>query len=279
VLVCLTPLPGILSIVSIIQAIILGVVQGLTEFIPVSSSGHLLLTERILGVSNGGLTFDVALHIGTLLSLMVFFHEDIRLLARGLANKNEYSQLSRLIILATIPAVIAGILLENTVESTFRSVRLVAINLMIVAVLMLLAEKVAKQKNKKTSLRNTTTKQALAIGAAQAIALVPGVSRSGITITTGLFAGLDRIAATRFAFLLALPITLGAIIKVCITSGSVQISQEADLFAVGILTSFISGLFAIKFLLGFLSKHSLAVFAYYRLALGAIILLALVVIN
>jgi len=265
--------------VSIIQAIILGVVQGLTEFIPVSSSGHLLLTERILGVSNGGLTFDVALHIGTLLSLMVFFHEDIRLLARGLANKNEYSQLSRLIILATIPAVIAGILLENTVESTFRSVRLVAINLMIVAVLMLLAEKVAKQKNKKTSLRNTTTKQALAIGAAQAIALVPGVSRSGITITTGLFAGLDRIAATRFAFLLALPITLGAIIKVCITSGSVQISQEADLFAVGILTSFISGLFAIKFLLGFLSKHSLAVFAYYRLALGAIILLALVVIN
>lgn len=258
---------------TIIQALILGLVQGLTEFIPVSSSGHLVLLHDLLGVNEGGLVFDVALHFGTLLALICYFHKDILLLTQGLLGKNDYQRLAWWLAVATIPAVVGGILLESTAESAFRSVRLVAVNLIAVALLMLLAERIAKRYQKKTKLKQVAGKQAIAVGVAQAAALVPGVSRSGATITTGLFVGLDRVAATRFSFLLGIPIMIGALGKVLLDGDVMhRIGDEAGVFSVGILAAFLSGLFAIRFLLRFLAHHTLAIFAYYRIGLGLIVL-------
>lgn len=258
---------------SIIEAIILGLAQGLTEFIPVSSSGHLVLLHEAMGIAEKGLAFDVALHVGTLLALIIFFYRDIWQLVLGLLGKNNLKKLAWLLALATIPAVIAGVLLESAAESAFRSIRLVSVNLLAVALVMLLAEWFAKRYSKKTRLENVTTAQAVTIGLAQAAAIVPGVSRSGSTITTGLFLGMDRVAATRFSFLLGIPITAGAIGKVLISERSVNLIQsESSLFVVGILTAFVSGMFAIGFLLKYLAKHTLAIFAYYRIVLAVFVL-------
>jgi undecaprenyl-diphosphatase len=259
---------------TLLQALILGLVQGLTEFIPVSSSGHLVLTHAALGVTENGLAFDVALHVGTLLALVIYFYKDIWLLIKGLFGKNEYTRLAWLLALATIPAVIAGLLFESEAENAFRSTRLVAVSLIVVACLMLAAEHAARRYEHKTKLKKVTISQALAVGAAQAAAIVPGVSRSGSTITTGLFMGLDRVAATRFAFLLGIPITFGAILKVLTEEAAAQqLGNELGLFAVGAAAAFVSGLFAIRFLLRYLAGHTLAIFAYYRIGLGLLVLL------
>ncbi len=259
---------------SIVQALILGLVQGLTEFVPVSSSGHLVLMHQALGITENGLTFDVALHIGTLLALIVYFYKDLVLLVGGLFGKNDSRRLAWLLAAATVPAVIVGAALESTAESAFRSVRLVAINLILVAFVMLAAESFARRYKHKAELKNVTAKQALTIGAAQAAAIVPGVSRSGSTITTGLLLGLDRVAATRFSFLLGIPITAGAIAKVLLNAETFHtIGSEASIFLIGIITAFVSGLVAIRFLLRFLAGHTLALFAYYRIGLGLFVLL------
>ncbi|MBA3758231.1 undecaprenyl-diphosphatase UppP [Candidatus Saccharibacteria bacterium] len=258
---------------TILEAIILGLVQGLTEFIPVSSSGHLVLLHSVFGLQQDGLAFDVALHIGTLLALCIFFYKDIILLIQGILGRNDHKKLAWLIAAATIPAVIGGALLQNEAETSFRSVTLVAINLIVVALLMLAAERYAKNHYKSsTSLKKIRPVQAMAIGFAQVIALIPGVSRSGSTITTGIFVGLDRVAATRFSFLLAIPITFGAIAKTMLDGGGQQLSNELGIVLVGIRTAFVSGLFAIRFLIQYLAKHDLSVFAYYRILLGVLVL-------
>lgn len=261
---------------TIFEAIILGIIQGLTEFIPVSSSGHLLLGHYFFGETQTGLAFDVALHIGTFTALILYFYKDIWQLILGILGKNELKRISWLLLFATIPAVIGGFLLQDLAESSFRSPVLVSVNLIWVAFAMLAAEKYARNKKHKTEFNKTTTKQGMAIGFAQVLALVPGVSRSGSTITTGIFMGLDRVSATRFSFLLAIPITFGAIIKVVLSSDTLaQIDSQTGIFVTGIIAAFISGVFAIKFMLKYLSKHSLAVFAYYRIGLGVIVLLLL----
>ncbi len=258
---------------SIVQAIILGLVQGLTEFIPVSSSGHLVIMHHLLGVSTTGLSFDVALHLGTLMALLVFFHRDLITLAVALFKKSKQTRLAWLLAAATVPAVIAGVLLESAAETSFRSLRLVSFALLIMALVMLVAEKLSAARHTRTTLERVSFSQAMWMGIAQAIALIPGVSRSGVTITAGLFSGMDRVAATRFSFLLAIPITLGAAAKVLGSNNALQqIKSEQLVFAVGALTAFLAGLMAIRFLLRFLSKHSLAVFAYYRIFLALIIL-------
>lgn len=259
---------------NIIQAIILGLVQGLTEFIPVSSSGHLVIMHRLLGVTDAGLTFDVALHIGTLTALLIFFHKDIVSLTKALVHKNKQSKLAWLIVVATIPAVIVGFLLEQAAETSFRSVRLVAFNLLIMGTVMLFAERVSRKMSRHDSVDNINLIQALGVGIAQSLAIVPGVSRSGVTITAGLFAGMERVAATRFSFLLAIPITMGAAVKVLVNGDTLaQVGSEKAVFVAGILSALVSGLFAIKFLLAYLSRHSLAAFAYYRFALALAVLL------
>jgi undecaprenyl-diphosphatase len=260
--------------VNTLQAIILGLVQGLTEFIPVSSSGHLVLLHQVMSLNESGLAFDVALHFGTLLALIIYFYKDIWQLVLGILGKNDMKKLAWLLVVATIPAVISGVLLETAAESTFRSVRLVAFNLALVAFIMLGAEWFARRYERKKQLNQISATDAVIIGLAQASSVVPGVSRSGSTITTGLFLGLDRVAATRFSFLLGIPIISGAVLKVLVSvNANQQISTEPGLFLIGISTALVSGLFAIRFLLRYLSGHTLAVFAYYRLALAAFVIL------
>lgn len=258
---------------NIIEALILGIIQGLTEFIPVSSSGHLVIAHEAMGITANGLAFDVALHIGTLMALIAFFYKDIIRLTRAIFVKSRETRMAWLMVVATIPAVFAGLLLEDLAEDSFRSVTLVCINLIFLALLMLIAENSAKHKTNKTKLNNVTKKQAVFMGLAQAVSVVPGVSRSGSTITAGIFTGLDRVSATRFSFLLGIPITLGAILKVLIKPESFsRIKSETDLFLIGIITAFLTGAWAIGFLLKYLAKHSLNIFAYYRIALALIVL-------
>jgi len=259
---------------TIIQAIFLGIVQGLTEFIPVSSSGHLVLAEKLFGINGSSLAFDVALHGGTLLALFIYFWNDIVVLAKAFFVQSPQTKLARLIGLATIPAVIAGVLLEGYAEDTFRSVILVSFNLMAVAIVMLIAEAFIEKRESRTKLEKTSTKQALIMGGAQALAIIPGVSRSGSTITAGLFAGMDRLAATRFSFLLGIPIISGAFLKTVIAGdGMAQVNAEPEIFVVGIVTSLIFGLIAINFMLKYLANHTLRIFAYYRLAVGVFVIL------
>jgi undecaprenyl-diphosphatase len=260
---------------SIIEAIILGLVQGLTEFLPVSSSGHLVILHHALGLKEAELAFDVALHLGTLIALIAYFRKDLWQFTKGIFKKNDQTRTAWLLIMATIPAAIAGFLLESSAESTFRSVRLVGVTMLIFGLIMLMAERYYNGRESHTKFEKISRTQALIMGFAQAIALVPGVSRSGSTITSGLFAGLDRVAATRFSFLLGIPITAGAILKV-FTQSSVleQARSDQAVFIIGILTALLSGLFAIRFMLRYLANHGLQVFAYYRIASGLIILAA-----
>lgn len=261
---------------SILEAVILGIIQGLTEFIPVSSSGHLVLAHHLFGAPENGLAFDIALHAGTLLALLIFFGKDLFSYALSLFVKSDKTRITRLLIAATIPAAMVGFLLESAAESTFRSPVLVSINLIVVGGIMLLAENFYSKQKEHTKLEKISTKQGMAMGFAQALAIVPGVSRSGSTIIAGLFTGIDRVAATRFSFLLGIPIITGAMLKVFTDSAvRTDISQQAGIFAIGIITAFISGFIAIRFMLKFLSGHGLHVFAYYRIALGLLVIVLL----
>lgn len=262
---------------TILQAIFLGLVQGFTEFIPVSSSGHLILARHFMHLPTSGLTFDVALNIGTLAALVIYFHKDIWSLIKAIFSKQKETKLAWLLVAATIPAVIAGVLLESAAETSFRSPKLVAINLFVIAILMLCAERYYHlHVRKPTKLDDVTNKQALGMGVAQAAALVPGVSRSGSTISIGLFLGMDRVAAMRFSFLLGIPIMFGGIAKKLLEPGfTSQFHQQQAQYILGTLAAFVAGMIAIRFLLSYLSRHSLSLFAYYRIGVSILVLLIL----
>lgn len=255
---------------SIIDALILGLLQGATEFIPVSSSGHLLLAHEILGTGKDLLSFDVMLHVGTLLALLIYFYKDILVLAKNLFNKNKEGKLARLLLLATLPAALAGLLFSSYIEDNLRTTSVVVVTLSLVALLMIYADNKSNSKDKEI-----TKDRALKVGFAQALALIPGVSRSGITITTGVLTGMDKKAAARFSFLLAIPIIAGSAVGILIKDFSFsEISSTA--LAVGFVASFLSGLVAIKFLLNVIAKVGLKPFAYYRLALAVLVLIFIV---
>jgi undecaprenyl-diphosphatase len=257
--------------VQVVNAIILGLVQGLTEFIPVSSSGHLILVGHFLHFQYSGLAFDTAMDVGTLLALLMFFARDFWDLIHDVVVGGPKRKLGWLIVAATVPGVIAGVLIQHEVETVFRSTQLVAVNLIWVGVLMWLVDRWAKRTR---DIEDINLPRALAVGLAQAMALIPGVSRSGITITTGRALGLDRIAATRFSFLLSAPIIAGATLKVMLGGEALsQMAAAPGLYAAGILAALISGYLSIKFLISYLSKHGLAVFAAYRVAVGVVILM------
>ena len=203
----------------LIQAIVMGLVQGLTEFLPVSSSGHLIIVPALMGWDDpfiDSLAFSVMLHLGTLIALLAFFRAEwFRLVPAWFASIRDRSiggdpdrRLAWLLALSTIPAVIVGLLLNDLIETAFREVRLVAVTLVVGAAILWLAERVGTRSR---GIAELSTRGALGIGVAQALALVPGISRSGISISAGLFAGLDREAAARFSFLMATPITAGDI--------------------------------------------------------------------
>lgn len=258
---------------NILEAIILGLVQGLTEFIPVSSSGHLLIFHEILGTEENTLAFDVALHVGTLLALLIYFREDLLRLLRNIGEKNRDGRQARLLILATIPAALAGLLFSGYIDENLRTPVIASFSLAFVGLLMIIVDKLADIDE--TEKEEITTKQGVGIGFVQAIALIPGVSRSGATMTAGLALGLTRVQAARFSFLLAVPIIAGSAFGVML-KGTDGANTGGFVLAVSVLAAFISGLFAIKFFLSVVSRAGLRPFGIYRIVLAVIVLIALV---
>ena len=282
-----------------LQAALLGVVQGLTEFLPVSSSAHLILARAFFGfdADKFGLSFDVACHVGTLVAVVLYFREDVaKLIAavpqalglprasatlqresrgpakaghhmRSVAVADREPRLVWLLVVGTIPAVVAGLLFGKVIEARMRTPAVVALTLAVGAILMLAAERAGRKTRDEVSLTMT---EAFWIGCAQAVALSPGVSRSGATLTLALFLGLRRPEAARFIFLLAIPAILGAaaheapkVLKAGFPG------DTAALFVVGVVTSAIVGYLAVKYFIRYLANNSLDVFAWYRLALAA----------
>ncbi|MBO3697761.1 undecaprenyl-diphosphate phosphatase [Roseivirga sp. E12] len=253
---------------SLIEAIVLGIVQGLTEFLPVSSSGHLELTKTILGdssVPEESLLMTVVLHAATALSTIVIFRKDIAELLGGLFQfkNNEQFQYSLKIVISMIPAALVGVLLEDEIEQLFGGqILLVGVMLLVTGTLLFLADR-AKNTSKNVSLPN-----ALVIGISQAIAILPGISRSGATISTSVLLGIDRQKAARFSFLMVVPLILGKMAK-DLASGDLMESQtETSLLVVGFIAAFIAGLLACQWMIGLVRKSQLKYFSYYCYVVG-----------
>ena len=257
------------------QAIVLGLIQGLTEFLPVSSSGHLILVPRVFGWPDQGLAVDAALHLGTLAALVAYFRGELVGVMVGSVSRG----LAALVAVATLPAGLAALAFGSYIESTLRWPLLIAFTTAFWGVVMLVADRRASRPATPgpasvpaDPLERIGWAQGLAVGLAQALALIPGTSRSGITITTGLFSGLDRATAARYSFLLGIPITAAAGLKkgFDLSSGGLPAGESGPL-AVAILVSFLSGWFAVWFLVSYLKRRSLTPFVVYRLALAALI--------
>jgi undecaprenyl-diphosphatase len=268
----------------LVQALVMGIVQGLTEFLPVSSSGHLIVVPYLLGWHDpfiDSLAFSVMLHMATLVALLVYFRTEwLRLVPAGLAALRDRSfrgdpdrRLAWLLLVATIPAVIFGVLLNDVIEREFRTPERVALTLVIGAAILWLADRIGRHLRE---LDAVTFPMAFGIGVAQAFALVPGISRSGISISAGLFAGLTREAAARFSFLMATPVIAGAggweALKLIRGEAGVDVSIGPLL--VGMAAALIAGLAAIEITLRYLRTHNVTVFVVYRIALAAVVFVA-----
>ncbi len=274
---------------SFIEAIILGVIQGITEFLPISSTGHLTLAGKFMGLISDKnpehwTSFIAVIQLGTMVSILVYFWKDlwnifIEFLQNNFQKRLKYSEqslnskLGWMIIAGTIPIVIIGLLFKDAIEGAFtKNLSVIAISLIVLAIILALAEKTASFKK---DLKDITLMDSILIGLAQTIALIPGSSRSGTTITGGLFLGLKRDVAARFSFLLSVPAVLA--------SGLLQLKESlayinydmAVNIIVATIVSGISGYLAIDFLLKFLKKNSTFVFVFYRIALGVLILILL----
>lgn len=265
-------------IVNIFYALLLGAIQGLTEFWPISSSAHLVVLPWIFKFPDPGLTFDVALHLGTLLAVVGYFYKDWLKLIRALGKslgKSYYSynyeeKLIWFLTAASIPGFLAGFFLEKEAETIFRLPLIVAFSMIGLGIVLYLVD----QKEGGRDLKRIGIKDSLIIGISQALAIIPGISRSGITITAGLWQGLSRKEATKFSFLMATPIILGAAIFK--SKDFLRGDLNFDLlFWTGFLSSAFFGFLAIKYLLKFLEKGSFKIFVWYRLVFGVIILLFL----
>jgi undecaprenyl-diphosphatase len=267
---------------SLFHSVVLGIIQGIGEFLPISSSAHLIIIPWFLNWDDGGLTFDVALHAGTLIALLIYFRTEwINLLlslrrlnsksylllqnknAKALSKEDFDLRLTLFILIATIPGAMMGLALEKKAESAFRNPGQIAINLAIMGIILWLCDRRSK---KSKALADMTFKDALVIGISQGFAVIPGVSRAGITISTALLAGLDRESAARFSFFLSMPIIAGAcVLKLRHLTG-------ADLtvpFLMGILAAAVAGYFAISGLIRYLQTRSYGVFAAYRVLMAA----------
>jgi undecaprenyl-diphosphatase len=264
------------------QALVMGIVQGLTEFLPISSSGHLIVVPYLAGWTDPFITslaFSVMLHVGTLAALLVFFRADwVRLVPAGFATIRDRSfgadpdrRLAWLLVAATIPAALAGFLLSDVIETAVREIPLVAVTLVVGAVVLWLADHFGSRTK---GVDDVTFPVAIAIGAAQALALIPGISRSGISISASRIAGLDREAAARFSFLMATPITAGAALFEArkLATGEAGVDVAIGPLVVGLLAAFASGMLAIGFLLRYLRTRSLDLFVVYRLVLAALLI-------
>jgi len=251
-----------------IDAIILGIIQGLTEFLPVSSSGHIELTKAILGdglMAEQSLLFTIVLHFATALSTVVVFYKDIIDLFKGLFafKKNEQSLYVLKIVVSMIPAVIVGLLFEEQLSALFTSnVLLVGLMLVITAILLILTDRAAKSD------RSISIKSSGIIGIAQAIAMLPGISRSGATIATAVLLKTDRTKAARFSFLMVIPIIFGKIAKDALSGDIVFNSADTTAVMAGFIAAFIFGLIACKWMISLVRKSKLHYFGYYCAAVG-----------
>ena len=267
----------------IIQAIIIGLVQGLTEFLPVSSSAHLIFAQQALGVSNVGLAFDVLMHVGTLVAVIVYFFNDIVNMIKGFLlslvdlkngnfmgeiKKDPYKKLAWLTILATIPVGVVGVLFNDMIESMFQGLTIPAFLLLVTGCLLYASQ---RMNSGRIDVRNVTIKEALIMGCGQALAVLPGLSRSGTTIAAGLFAGLDKEFAAKFSFILSIPAILGAAVFQLkdLSGGNIEIGACIAGFVVAV----ISGYLAISVLLKIVREKSLDIFAYYCWIVGIIVLI------
>ncbi len=255
---------------TLIQAAILGLVQGLGEFLPISSSAHLVLVPWLFGWTDPGLTFDIALHIGTLVAVVLYFWRDWwQLIIKGFTDiRSVEGRLFWYLAAASVPGAIAGFLLEKRAETIFRSPVLIAVMLIVMGILLYWAD---RRSAKKIEMKDITFGTSILIGISQALAIIPGVSRSGITMTTGLMTGLTRVGAARFSFLLSTPIIFGAaVVKLPhIVSNPSVITVD---FAIGMLVSCITGIAGIGFLLRYVQTRDFLPFVLYRFVIGALVI-------
>ncbi|MCW8109404.1 undecaprenyl-diphosphate phosphatase [Alteromonas ponticola] len=260
---------------TLFEIIILAVIQGITEFLPISSSAHLILPSALFGWQNQGLAFDVAVHVGSLLAVVIYFREDIGEMTqawvmRGFTSQQTpQSRLAWWVILATIPAVIVGFLFKDWIEDYARNALIIAATTIFFGLLLWVAD-ISASRHK--HLNSLNWWQALIIGLAQILALVPGTSRSGITMTAGLFLGLDRESAARFSFLLSIPVILGA--GTLATFDLLALNEAVDWQALlyGAAFSFVSAYLCIYLFLNWIARIGMLPFVIYRLLLGAILL-------
>ncbi|MGI8574268.1 MAG: undecaprenyl-diphosphate phosphatase [Egibacteraceae bacterium] len=299
-------------LIDLLQALLLGIAQGLTEFIPVSSSAHLVLVPALLGFPSRGLAFDVALHVGTFGAVLVFFRTELVVLARSLTGREDshearvYRRLALLIVLATVPVSVVGLALEPLIAESFERPVVAALFLLVTAAILLVGERARDRRVSRApvtagtlgkvgratpglplgddpadptgrTLEQVTLREALLIGVGQCLALLPGVSRSGTTIVTGMAAGLTREAATRFSFLLSLPVLVGAAVLSApdLIAAEAQQTVSFGEVVVGVLSAFISGYAAMRFLIRMVAHARLTVFARYCAVTGVLALLIL----
>jgi undecaprenyl-diphosphatase len=253
---------------SIIQAIVYGIVQGIGEFLPISSTAHLILVPWLSGWSDPGVAFDVALHLGTAFAVILFFWKDwVSLIKSGIMEpKSKTGRLFWYIVIASIPGAIFGVLLDKYME-TFRNPALIGVMLIIMGILLYYADKIGSNE---IQFEKMGLKRSLIVGFSQVLAIIPGVSRSGITMSTGRFIGIDRESIAKFTFLLSSPIILGDALYHLKKIGNAPVDKIP--FIVAILTSAIIGILSIKFLLNYLKNKGFGIFAIYRFVLGATVI-------
>ncbi len=265
---------------SLIEAIVLGITQGLTEFLPISSTGHLRIIPAFAGWEDPGAAFTAVTQLGTMAAVLLYFRHDLVRIARAWlrsvrdreARRELDARLGWYIVLGTIPIGIFGILFKDQIETGARDLYLIGVTLILLGLVLLVADRTGKRNR---SIEQIQTRDGFLMGMAQALALIPGVSRSGSTITAGLFLGLDRTAAARFSFLLSIPaVVLSGLLELgSIVSGEEGQHTGATELLVATVLAFVTGYLSIAFLLRWLTSHSMDIFVIYRVALGILVLI------
>ncbi len=263
---------------SVFKAVILGIIQGVAEFLPISSSAHLIVVPYLFGWEESPMAFDIALHFGTMMAVLVIFFKDWWNLFIGAIKdfktkkKSTNGKMFWNLVIATIPAAIIGVLLDDVIENVVREkIWLIAVLLAVMGILIYIGDKWASIHYKiETKFEDISLKQALIVGISQAFAIVPGFSRSGTTILAGRLQGISKEAITKFTFLMSVPVICGAtILKI----GDLELTKEV---IIGILSSFSMGIISIKFLLNYIKKNDFSIFAFYRVIIAIIVLVKLI---
>ncbi len=273
---------------SYLQSIALGFLQGLTEFLPVSSTAHMAIVPQLFGMGDPGATFSAIVQLGPIFAIITYFRHDLVRYVRGMIrNPNPVAlfahpkegggdvdaRLGWFTILGTLPLLLFGVLLEKRIDRDFRNLYVVAASLILLALVLLWAERTAKQN---TSLKEITLKESMTIGFAQVLALIPGTSRSGVTITAGLLQGLDRESAARFSFLLSIPaITAAGLYKLFKVLKTTHLAGETGPYLVGMVVAGLVAYVVIRWFLGYMKEHNTQIFIWYRIALGILVLILL----